>query len=125
MAAPERVSQAPYIVRIVPERRSRARRLRILRDQADEEGNRARRCGAGASHVHANSGTPHSHRTGLSPSRLIQKIPLGGALNLIERTRFPLDQVAENVGLADAAVLHRLVVRHTGQSPGRFRSKSA
>jgi hypothetical protein len=35
----------------------------------------------------------------------------------------PLDRVAERVGLADAAVLHRLVVRHTGQSPGRFRGR--
>jgi transcriptional regulator GlxA family with amidase domain len=62
--------------------------------------------------------------TGLSPSRFIQKIRLGSALNLIERTRLPLDRVAERVGLADAAVLHRLVVRHTGQSPGHFRRKA-
>jgi transcriptional regulator GlxA family with amidase domain len=61
--------------------------------------------------------------TGLSPRRFIQKIRLNGALNLIERTRLPLDRVAERVGLADAAVLYRLVVRHTGQSPGRFRGK--
>ena len=61
--------------------------------------------------------------TGLSPRRFIQKIRLNSALNLIERTRLPLDRVAERVGLADAAVLYRLVVRHTGQSPGRFRGR--
>jgi transcriptional regulator GlxA family with amidase domain len=61
--------------------------------------------------------------TGLSPRRFIQKIRLSSALHLIEQTRLPLDQVAERVGLADAAVLHRLVVRHTGQSPGRFRGR--
>ena len=61
--------------------------------------------------------------TGLSPRRFVQKIRLNSALNLIERTRLPLDRVAEMVGLADAAVLYRLVVRHTGQSPGRFRSR--
>lgn len=62
--------------------------------------------------------------TGLSPRRLIQKIRLGGVLNLIEHTRLPLALVAESVGLSDAAVLHRLVVRHTGQSPGRFRGRN-
>ena len=61
--------------------------------------------------------------TGLSTRRLIQKIRLNSALHLIEQTRLPMDRVAERVGLADAAVLHRLVVRHTGQSPGRFRKK--
>lgn len=61
--------------------------------------------------------------TGLSPRRFIQKIRLSSALNLIERTRLPLDRIAERVGLADAAVLYRLVVRHTGQSPGRFRGR--
>ena len=61
--------------------------------------------------------------TGLSPRRFIQKIRLSSALHLIEQTRLPLDRVAERVGLADAAVLHRLVVRHTGQSPGRFRGR--
>jgi transcriptional regulator GlxA family with amidase domain len=61
--------------------------------------------------------------TGLSTRRFIQKIRLNSALHLIEQTRLPMDRVAERVGLADAAVLHRLVVRHTGQSPGRFRKK--
>jgi transcriptional regulator GlxA family with amidase domain len=61
--------------------------------------------------------------TGLSTRRFIQKIRLNSALHLIEQTRLPMDRVAERVGFADAAVLHRLVVRHTGQSPGRFRKK--
>ncbi|MBV8031487.1 MAG: helix-turn-helix domain-containing protein [Betaproteobacteria bacterium] len=61
--------------------------------------------------------------TGLSPRRFVQKIRLGSALHLIEGTRLPLDSIAERVGLADAAVLHRLVVRHTGQSPGQFRAR--
>lgn len=61
--------------------------------------------------------------TGLSTGRFIQKVRLNSALNLIEKTRLPLDRIAERVGLADAAVLHRLVVRHTGQSPGRFRER--
>lgn len=62
--------------------------------------------------------------TGLSPSRFVQKIRLSSAINLIERTTLSLDTVAERVGLSDATVLYRLVVRHTGQSPGRFRSKA-
>jgi AraC-like DNA-binding protein len=47
---------------------------------------------------------------------------LGGAPKLIEETELSLDHVADKVGLADSAVLYRLCVRHTGQSPGRFRS---
>ena len=63
--------------------------------------------------------------TGLSPSRFIQKIRLASALRLIGQTRMPLSEIAVRVGLADAAVLHRLVVRHTGQAPGHFRSRAA
>ena len=42
--------------------------------------------------------------TGLSPSRLIQKIRLGGALNLIERTRLPLDRILKGAKPADLPV---------------------
>jgi transcriptional regulator GlxA family with amidase domain len=60
--------------------------------------------------------------SGFLPNRFVQKIRLSAALRLIEQTRLPLSDIAARVGLADAAVLHRLVVRHTGHAPGRFRA---
>ena len=60
--------------------------------------------------------------TGLSPMRFVQKVKLGAALRLIRAGDLPLARVAEQVGLADAAALHRLVVRHTRRAPGAFRA---
>jgi AraC-like DNA-binding protein len=60
--------------------------------------------------------------SGFPPNRFVQKIRLSAALRLIEQTRLPLSDIAARVGLADAAVLHRLVERHTGHAPGRFRA---
>ena len=60
--------------------------------------------------------------TGLSPMRFVQKVRLDAALRLIRAGDLALAKVAERVGLADAATLHRLVVRHTGRSPGAFRA---
>ncbi len=60
--------------------------------------------------------------TGLSPMRFVQKIRLDSALHLLQSTRLPLDAVAERLGFADAATLYRLVRRHTGRSPGSFRT---
>lgn len=37
----------------------------------------------------------------------------------------PLEQVADAVGLADAATLYRMVKRRTGQSPGSLRLATA
>ena len=59
--------------------------------------------------------------TGLSPHRFLQKIRLDQAIRIIGTTDRTLLQVAQAVGLSDAAVLHRLVVRHTGHAPGFFR----
>ncbi len=60
--------------------------------------------------------------TGLSPMRFVQKIRLDTALHLLQSTRLPLEAVAERLGFADAATLYRLVRRHTGRSPGSFRT---
>ena len=126
LAAPERVSQAPYIA--AGSLANGDRELAAFESFVTERLKSGMTLDDAARALHISTRTLARRiraATGLSPSRLIQKIRLGGALNLIERTRLPLDRVAESVGLADAAVLHRLVVRHTGQSPGRFRSKSA
>ena len=60
--------------------------------------------------------------TGLSPMRFVQKVKLDAALRLIRGGDLPLGRIAEQVGLADAATLHRLVVRHTSRAPGSFRA---
>ena len=126
MAAPQRVSQAPFIA--AGSLANGDRELEAFEVFVSERLGGAIALDDAADALHMSTRTLARRiraATGLSPSRLIQKIRLGGALNLIERTRLPLDRVAEQVGLADAAVLHRLVVRHTGQSPGRFRRKEA
>jgi transcriptional regulator GlxA family with amidase domain len=58
--------------------------------------------------------------TGLSTRRFIQKIRLNSALHLIEQTRLPMDRVAERVGLADAAVLHSWWYGTRASRPGDF-----
>ena len=64
--------------------------------------------------------------TGLSPMRFVQKVKLDAALRLIRGGDLPLGRIAEQVGLADAATLHRLVVRHTSpRKPGSSSTKSA
>lgn len=60
--------------------------------------------------------------TGLSPMRFVQKLKLNAALRLIRAGDLPLARIAEQVGLADATALHRLVVRHTSRAPGSFRT---
>jgi transcriptional regulator GlxA family with amidase domain len=122
LAAPRRVSQAPYIA--AGSLATGDRELAAFESFVAERLKSAIALDDAARALRMSTRTLARRiraATGLSPSRLIQKIRLGGALNLIERTRLPLDRVAESVGLADATVLHRLVVRHTGQSPGRFR----
>jgi transcriptional regulator GlxA family with amidase domain len=61
--------------------------------------------------------------TGLSPMRLVQRHRAAQAIRLIEATELALDDIAIRVGLSDAASLHRLVMRTTGQTPGRFRRR--
>jgi transcriptional regulator GlxA family with amidase domain len=58
---------------------------------------------------------------GLSPLQLVQRVRLERSLHLLRTTRMPLEQIANAVGLADSATLHRLVKRHTGRSPGALR----
>jgi transcriptional regulator GlxA family with amidase domain len=63
--------------------------------------------------------------TGLSPLALVQGVRLTRARALIETTRMTIDQVAEKVGYGDATALRRLMQRHSGASPSRFRQQKA
>ena len=63
--------------------------------------------------------------TGLAPMRFVQKVRLDTALHLLQTTRLPHDEIASRVGFADPVALYRLVRRHTGETPSRFRGHSA
>jgi len=56
------IASALHCRRIARERRSRARRLRVLCVRATEEHNRARRRSASASHIDSNTVAPHPRR---------------------------------------------------------------
>ena len=59
--------------------------------------------------------------TGMAPMKFVQKIRVDAALHLLQTTRLPMPDVAEQVGFADQAALYRLIVRHTGSPPSAFR----
>jgi transcriptional regulator GlxA family with amidase domain len=63
--------------------------------------------------------------TGLSPLALLQSVRLNRARALIESTRMTIDRIAEAVGYEDATALRRLMRRHAGASPSRFRQRKA
>ncbi|MBI3226085.1 MAG: helix-turn-helix domain-containing protein [Mycolicibacterium cosmeticum] len=58
---------------------------------------------------------------GMSPMQLVARVRLQRALYLLRTTRDPLEEISTAVGLGDPASLHRLVKKHTGQSPGNLR----
>ncbi|WP_122498558.1 GlxA family transcriptional regulator [Mycobacterium attenuatum] len=77
----------------------------------------ARRCGMSPRTL-----SRRTHKAaGLSPLQLVQRVRLQRSLHLLRTSRMPLEQVAEAVGLADPATLHRLVKKHTGRAPGSLR----
>ncbi|WP_019703546.1 GlxA family transcriptional regulator [Paracidovorax oryzae] len=60
--------------------------------------------------------------TGQSPLALVQAVRLNRARLLIENSRMPVDQVAQEVGYIDATALRRLMLRGAGANPSAFRS---
>ncbi len=60
---------------------------------------------------------------GLSPLRLVQRLRTERALQLIEASDLPIDEVAARVGYTDAATLRRLLKRNVGASPGALRAQ--
>lgn len=59
--------------------------------------------------------------TGLSPLALVQSVRLNRARQLIECSRLSIEQVAAQVGYADATALRRLMRKVAGATPSRFR----
>ena len=58
---------------------------------------------------------------GVSPIQFVQKIRLETAQFLLETTRLPLEQIAQQVGYAEPSTLRRLIRRATKHSPRHFR----
>lgn len=54
--------------------------------------------------------------TGLSPVRLLQRLRVEHAVELIETTRLSFDDVARRVGYADPSTLRRVLKQHAGVS---------
>jgi transcriptional regulator GlxA family with amidase domain len=62
--------------------------------------------------------------TGLPPSSLIQQVRLAKAKHLLESTRLAVEQIAEQVGYADATALRRMLKKVTDSTPRQMRSKT-
>ncbi len=60
--------------------------------------------------------------TGLPPLALVQHVRLARARVLLEKSRLPVEQVAERVGYADATALRRMMKKAMGATPRQLRS---
>ncbi len=59
--------------------------------------------------------------TGLPPLALVQHVRLARARMLLETSRLPVEQVAEQVGYADATALRRMMKKAMGATPRQLR----
>lgn len=65
----------------------------------------------------------HVHKaTGQTPQALVQAVRLRRARHLLDTSRLPLDEVAAQVGYADATALRRLTRKVMNTTPGRLRT---
>lgn len=58
---------------------------------------------------------------GLTPHHFVQRIRMARAVHLLETTRATVDDIAAQVGYADAAAFRRVLRRETGQSARELR----
>ncbi len=54
---------------------------------------------------------------GMTPSQFVQRLRVAQASHLLETTRVPVEEVAAQVGYADAAAFRRVYRRYAGQAP--------
>ena len=63
--------------------------------------------------------------TGLSPIQFLQRVRVERAIELIETTRLPVEEVARQVGYAEPSTLRVLIRRTYGIGPRELRSRAA
>ena len=59
--------------------------------------------------------------TGLSPVRFLQRLRVERAMELLETSRLPFDEIARQVGYAEPSTLRRLIRRNGGERPRELR----
>lgn len=59
---------------------------------------------------------------GLPPYQFIKKVRCQQAIHLLNTTRFPLQEIADEIGLENASSLSRMIFKQTGSYPKTFRS---
>jgi transcriptional regulator GlxA family with amidase domain len=62
--------------------------------------------------------------TGLSPVRFLQRLRAERAIELVETTRLPFDEIARRVGYAEPSTLRQLVRSTSGLGPRELRMRS-
>ncbi|OBF08348.1 hypothetical protein A5730_11735 [Mycobacterium sp. ACS4054] len=122
LVADQRTSQASFLIpsHLAARDETVASLERFVRSRLDEPhtlDSLARECGLSTRTLARRT----RNAVGLSPLQLVQRVRLERSLHLLRTTRMPLEEIAAAVGLADPATLHRLVKKHTGQSPGALR----
>lgn len=122
LVADQRTSQASFLIpsHLAAHDETVATLERFVRSRLDEShtlDSLARSCGLSTRTLARRT----RNAVGLSPLQLVQRVRLERSLHLLRTTRMQLEEVSAAVGLADPATLHRLVKRHTGQSPGALR----
>jgi transcriptional regulator GlxA family with amidase domain len=60
--------------------------------------------------------------TGQSPVRFLQRLRVDAAIELIETTRLPFEEIARRVGYAEPSTLRRLLQRTAGRGPRGLRT---
>jgi len=62
-----------------------------------------------------------AQRVGTTPMRYLRERRLERAVELVRRTRLPLNEIAARVGIASTTHLSNLIARHTGRRPREWR----
>jgi len=61
--------------------------------------------------------------TGLSPVRFLQRLKIERAVELMETTRLPFEEIARRVGYAEPSTLRRLLRKEGGAGPRELRAR--
>jgi transcriptional regulator GlxA family with amidase domain len=74
-------------------------------------------------HVSAKTLTRRFERsTGVTPTKFLRNVRLDAALSMLKRTRFSIEQIAQQVGYQDVGFFRKLFRTHTGYTPRELRN---